>query len=245
MTPRPRNWTKRPQMCLKQEGMKIHEQVCTKATRYYPIPKEYWSYWFWWLCSHTPYPHPYPENLTINEVNFCYVSDPLLWNGNCTMASFTIQLPVLRKDDCKNPLGYTLVWCWDDRCRKDDNFQFPTVLDIGDIHSPSSCLLICQKSYRLWASIKTGNGSSSYAQRSELLVILTQMQWKCSGFLHLSGIIAYLTVSPQEFSRKRFRPHGDLLLVFVLILKATIEAKEVFSNKPVSATNRNFKKLGV
>lgn len=24
--------------------------------------------------THTPYPHPYPENLTIHGVNFCYVS---------------------------------------------------------------------------------------------------------------------------------------------------------------------------
>jgi len=64
------------------------------------------------------------------------------------------------------------------------------------------------------------------------------MQWKGSAFLHLSGIIAYLAVTPCELCRKRFRPHGDLWLISVLILKATIEAKEVFLNKPPSVTHR-------
>lgn len=120
--------------------------MCTKAAGYYPTPKKCWSYWFWWLCSHTPYPYPYPENVTNNEVNFCYLSGPLLWSGNCTMTSFTIQLFLPRKDDCKNPLEYTLVWCQDDRCQKNDYFQFPAVLGIEDIHSPSSCLFIYRKS---------------------------------------------------------------------------------------------------
>lgn len=111
-----------------------------------------------------------------NDVNFCYVSGPFLWNGNCTMTSFTIHVSLLRKDDCTNPLEYSFVRCWDDKCQKKDYFQLPAVLVVGDIHSPSSCLLICQKSlhYRLWASIKTGRGSSSYVQRSELLITLIQ-----------------------------------------------------------------------
>lgn len=64
----------------------------------------------------------------------------------------------------------------DDRCQKNDYFQFPAVLGAGDIHSPSSCLFICQQSLHdhLWASSKTGRGSSSCAQRSELPVTLTQ-----------------------------------------------------------------------
>jgi len=133
-------------MCLKQEGIKIHKEVCTKAAGCCPTPWECWSRRFWWLCSHTPYPHPHSGNLTINKVNFGYVSGPLLWNGKCTMTSFTVQLSLPRKDDCKNPLGYTLVWCWDDRCQEYGYFQFPDVLGVEDICSPSSCLLIYQKS---------------------------------------------------------------------------------------------------
>lgn len=216
--------------------------MCTKATGYYPTPQECWSYWFWWLCSHTLYPHPYPENVTNNEVNFCYLSGPLLWSGNYTMTSFTIQLSLPRKDDCKNPLDYTLVWCQDDRCHKNDYFSVPCCAWYRR-YSQSLFLLIYLPEILMLpprGSIKTGRGSSSHAQRSEPLITMTQHTMEMFRFPPSSWNHNLCdSYPPQEFSRKRFRPHGDLLLIFVLILKATIEAKKLFSNKPVPVTNNN------